>query len=97
MNFEEWWKDMFGDPDLMMMFEESLGGRKLFQGQSWDASRENLPKCETCVYWDLQKQIHHIGWTECTNPVVADQKLNELPPITRKDFGCIFHSKLEKK
>ena len=35
--FNEWWKDMFGEPDLLQMFHDSLAGRKLFQGQSWDA------------------------------------------------------------
>ena len=42
--FEKWYKDKFGEPDLMIMYDESIGGRKLVHGEGFTAGAEYMLK-----------------------------------------------------
>ena len=60
----------------------------------WNASRLNLPTCETCEYWKAAKG----GWGTCKNEMVS-QNVWEPPvniEIFGELFGCIYHSEIEK-
>ena len=63
----------------------------------------NPPKCETCSYYEEASDIETY-WHECQNPKMEIKQWNfdvghseEVSPLVTRDFGCIFHSELEKK
>ena len=60
---------------------------------------ENLPKCETCEYFG-EEDIYAPDMVRGNPGLAADQITvcthPEVGIETDKDFGCIFHSELEK-
>ena len=89
MNFEEYMTNKYGR--LVVEYEGMVGelsGRDYDNMKdSYNAALLNLPTCESCEYWEVAPVVS-IGL--CVHPNL------DTKHFTKKDFGCLYHSKIEQ-